>query len=60
MCGESVTANEDDHNLSSNNDELDAEEKIIPLHAFEDVHLVINAPIVVLIKDLHPDKGIED
>ena len=60
MCGEGITANEDDHNLSSNNDELDANEKIISLHAFEDVHLVINAPIIVLIKDLHPHKGIED
>lgn len=60
MCGEGITANEDDHNLSSNNDKLDANEKIIPLYAFKDVHLVINAPIVVLIKDLHPHKSIED
>ena len=60
MCGEGVTADEDDHDLSSNNDELDAKKKKISVHAFEDVHLVIDAPVVVLIEDLHPHKGIED
>lgn len=60
MCREGVTADEYDHDLSPNNDELDADEEIIPLYAFEDVHLVVDASVVVLVENLHPNEGIED
>lgn len=60
MCRESVTPEEDDHDLSPNNDELNDNEEVIPLYSFEDVHLVVNASVVVLIENLHPDEGIED
>lgn len=60
MCREGVTTNEDDHDLSPNNDELDANEEVIPLYAFEDVHLVVDASVVVLVEYLHPHEGIED
>ena len=58
--GESGAAHEDDHNLPSYDDELYGHEKVIPLNAFEDVEFVVQATIVVLIEDLHPDEGVED
>ena len=60
MCREGITADEDDHDLSPNNYELDADEEVIPLYAFEYVHLIVDASVVVLVEDLHPNEGIED
>ena len=55
-----MPADEDDHDLSPNNDELDGNEEVVPVHSFEDVHFVVDASIVILVEDLHPDEGIED
>lgn len=60
MCRKGVTPNEDNHDLSSDDDELNANKEVIPLHAFEDVQFVVDASVVVLVENLHPDEGIED
>lgn len=60
MCREGMPPEEDDHNLSPNNDELNGNEEVIPVHSFEDIHFVIDASIVILVENLHPDEGIED
>ena len=60
MCREGVTAEEDDDDLSPDNDKLDANEEVIPLYAFEDVHLIVDASVIVLVENLHPDEGVEN
>ena len=53
-------SNKDNHDLPSDNDKLNADEKVIPKHTFEDVQLIVKTPIVVLIEDLHPNKGVKN
>lgn len=48
-----------DHDLTRNDDKLNANEKPISLHTFEYVEFVVESSIVVLIEYLHPNKSIE-
>ena len=57
---ERLTADEDDHDLASNHDNVDDDEEKVAMYPFEDVELVVKAPIVELIEDLHPNESIED
>ena len=54
-----MPADEDDHDLSPNDDELYGNEKVVSMHSLEDIHFVVDASIVVLVENLHPDEGIE-
>ena len=60
MRRERSAANKDDHDLSSNNDELNPNEEPVPLYAFEYIEFIVKPPIIVLIENLHPDKGVEN
>ena len=60
MHREGGSANENYHNLARNDYELNADEKEIAVNALEDVQFVIESPVVVLVKDLHPNKCVED
>ena len=55
-----MPADEDNHDLSPNDDELDGNEEVVPVHSFEDIHFVVDASVVILVENLHPDEGIED
>ena len=60
MHRESRATNEDDHDLAGDDDELNGDEEVIACDPFEDVQLIVQAPIVILIEDLHPHKRVED
>lgn len=60
MYGESSTTDEHNENLSTNNDELNADEPVIFDHAFENVEAIIETSSVPLIEDLHPHEGVEN
>lgn len=66
---------EDDQDLATNHDDIDGDEEPIPMNAFEDIKLVVQAPIaihvsthsptgrkllLVLIENLHPDERVEN
>lgn len=53
------TANEDDQHLTSDDDELDADEPLVAPDALHDVEFVVDPTRVVLVEDLHKDKGVE-
>ena len=56
-CG---SANKDDKQLSTDNDDLNCQEPIIAKHALEDIEAVVQSTTGVLIEYLHPHKCVED
>ena len=75
MNGKSLATNEDNHELATDDDKLDANEPPILEDALKDIEAVVEAScagkcqhepdrnyaidLLILIEDLHPDKGIE-
>lgn len=57
---EGGTANVYDHDLAADHNEVDAQEPVVAEHALEDIEVVVEATVVELVKDLHPDEGVED
>ncbi len=59
VCAESFATNEYYHDLPRNDDELNADEQVIPLNPLKNVHLVVEPSVVILIENCHPNKRIE-
>ena len=57
---ERYATNEHDHDLTTHDDDLNGYEVPVSENAFEDVVTIIESSTVVLIKDLHPDKDVEN
>ena len=60
LDGERATTDEHDHDLAGDHDNGDGDEEVVVLHTGEDVELVVEAAVVELVEDLHPDEGVED
>lgn len=50
---------EDDGDLRAHHDEVDNDEEDVAVDALQDVELVVQAAVVELVEDLHPDEGVE-
>lgn len=59
MSGERSTTHFHDHDLTCNNNKLNADEKPVSVHPLQDVEVVVESSVVVLIENLHPNKSIE-
>ncbi len=57
---ECTTTNEDDGDLCTNHDAVDANEEVVVLQTSENVELVIQTTIVELVEDLHPNESVEN
>jgi hypothetical protein len=55
-----TSTDEDDGNLERDDEENDTDEEPVAKHAFEHVELVVETAVVEDVKDLHPDKCVED
>ena len=55
-CG---ATDEHDEDLTSNDDELDADEPVVFVHSFKDVKAIVKASRIPLIEYLHPHECIE-
>lgn len=57
---DSCTSHENDHDLATDHNGIDAQEEVVLEHALEDIELVVKATVVKLVKYLHPNEGVED
>lgn len=57
---DSCTSNKNDHDLATDHNGIDAQEEVVLEHALEDIELVVKTTVVELVKDLHPNEGVED
>jgi hypothetical protein len=55
-----MPANKDDGNLYPDHNGINGDEESIPMDAHANVEVVVEAPAVELVEDLHPDEGVED
>lgn len=57
---ERTAADENDHDLPSDHDAVDPHKPEVSQYTFEDVELIIKSSVVVLVKNLHPYKCVEN
>lgn len=55
-----LAADEDNHDLPRDHDDVDDDEEGVAVNAFEDVAVVVETATVEFVEDLHPDEGVED
>jgi hypothetical protein len=57
---DSDAADEDNHNLTTHHETVNAQKPVVFKHAFKDIEVIVQSAVVELVENLHPDKGIKD